>query len=148
MYRKYLSLFVVVLVLSIPGFVSCQEWITANQVTVVWDPVTKFDNGQPIPADDIIEYIVYLVRSSDIEKVDPVAIWTADSTEYTITLGVEGRWFVGLQTLRKDSSGTILSRSIVGWSDDPLIVSEGRVFGLCYYLAPAPISNLRPSILK
>jgi len=82
MYRKYLSLFVVVLVLSIPGFVSCQEWITANQVTVVWDPVTKFDNGQPIPA------------------------------------------------------------------DDPLIVSEGRVFGLCYYLAPAPISNLRPSILK
>uniref|UniRef100_A0A6M3LG54 Fibronectin type-III domain-containing protein n=1 Tax=viral metagenome TaxID=1070528 RepID=A0A6M3LG54_9ZZZZ len=144
MYRKFLSLIAVVLVLSIPGLVTCQEWITANQVTVVWDPVTKFDNGDPIPSNNLIEYTVYLVRESDKEKVNPIELITVSSTTYTITLGVEGKYYVGLQTVRHCSNGVDVTRSVIGWSDDPFIVADGMIFGVCYYLSPAGVSNLHP----
>lgn len=115
-----------------------QEWHTANQVTVIWDAVTELSNGAVIPENSLIEYRVWLVSAdTDPDKVSPVEIGITSETLYVITLSIEGRFFVGLQTLRKSSDGTLLGKSDVGWTDDPEIVANSKTFGLQYFLPPA-----------
>lgn len=142
MTKKLLFLSALLFVLSMPSIVFSHNWVTADQITVSWDAVTCFVNGDPIPPDDVIEYSACLVRESDVERVDCFDIWFTEDTQLTITLATEGRYFVGLRTLRKDSSGELLCQSRVGWSDDPLIVKEGKTFGIIYYHFPKTPTGL------
>ena len=74
---------------------------------------------------------------TDPDKANPVRVGTTSETLYVVTLNVEGRFFVGLQTLRKASDGTLLGESGIGWTDDPVIAADGKIFGLQYFLPPA-----------
>lgn len=124
--------------ISICTLAHSQEWHVANQVTITWDAVATLENGAPIPADNIIEYRLWLSNvDTDPDKTNPVEVGTTSETLYIVTLNTEGRFFVGLQTLRKFSNGSPLGKSSVGWTDDPEIVRDGVTFGLQYFLPPA-----------
>ena len=142
---KKISVVFLSLFLFFPVLVFGQEWITTNSSVISWDAVTAMSNGDPIPDTDIIEYVVYLSNAiTDPDKSNPIEIGTIDALEYTVTLNVEGKFFVGLRTLRKDAGGTLLGESIIGWSDDPTIVSDGHTFGIRHFLPPMVPTGLRP----
>jgi len=124
-----------------------QEWVIANQSTISWDAVTTLSNGAPIPENDLIEYTVYLSNAvADPDKSNPIEVGSVNGTEYTIIMSTEGKYFVGLKTVRKLADGTNIGESVIGWSDDPVIVVDGHTFGLQYFLPPALITGLKPGI--
>lgn len=144
--KKVLAVCTLLFFLLYAGSVFGQTWYTANQATVAWDAVTTLDNGDPIPTTDTVEYVVYLANATtDPNKTNPVEVGRTTNLEDTITLNVEGSFFVGCQAIRKDSAGTQLSASIIGWSDDPAIVFNGQTFGIRYFLPPSVPAGLRPS---
>jgi len=120
------------------SMVHSQEWVTANQSTITWDAVVGSISGTAFPESDIIEYKVYLSNAiTDPDKDNLVEVGVTENTTYAVTLNVEGRFFVGLQTIRKSEEGNILAESIIGWSSDPTITTNGHTFGLQYFLLPA-----------
>lgn len=113
------------------------DWHTANQTTVAWDAVTLNTAGDPIPADNTIEYKVYLANAiTDPNKANPVEIYVGSETVYTITLADEGQYFVGLQTIRR-LENVVVGESILVWSDDPAATGAGGEFGIRYFISPA-----------
>lgn len=144
MIRRYVLLPLMILLL-ISGIALAQTWHTANQATVAWDAVTTIDNGDPLPATDTIEYVVFLSNAiTDPNKDNPVEVATTTDLEQLITLNVEGSYFVGVKAVRKIADGTNVGESAVAWSDDPQYVLNGETFGLRYFLPPAAPGNLRP----
>lgn len=142
---KKLSLILVLavfLVFSISISAFGQEWHTANQATITWDAVTGTEGGTLFQETDIIEYRVWLSNAiTDPDKANPVIVGITPELLYVITLNTEGRFFVGLQTVRKQQQGSeivLLAESEIGWTDDPEIVVDGNIFGLQYYLPPPP----------
>lgn len=136
---------VAVLVLLMTGIAFAQTWHTTNQATVEWDAVTTIDNGDPLPAGDTIEYVVYLANAiTDPNKTNPAEVATITGTSQLITLTAEGSYFVGVKAVRKIADGTNVGESAVAWSDDPQYVQGGVTFGLRYFLPPAAIGNMRP----
>lgn len=143
--NRYLWIILSILVVFAPGPAFGQEWIITNQATVTWDAVTTRSDGVPFPAGDQIAYSVYLVNATtDPDKTSPILQSTVFDTECVITLSDEPKYFVGLKTIRMLGDGTIVGESVIGWSDDPLIVLDGRTFGLRYFLQPAAVTGLRP----
>lgn len=124
--------------ISVCPSVHSQEWHIANQATITWDAVTTLANNATIPESNTIEYNVWLSNAdTDPDKLNPVAVGTTSETLYVVTLNVEGQFFVGLQTVRKSSEGTLLGESGIGWTDDPAIAANGDIFGLQYFVPPA-----------
>lgn len=121
------------------------SWHTANQATVAWDAVTTVDNGDPLPATDTIEYVVYLANAiTDPDKNNPVEIETTTSLQSVITLNVEGSYWVGVKSVRKIADGTNVGESRVAWSDNPADCKDGQDFGLRYFQPPAAPGGLNP----
>jgi hypothetical protein len=142
--KKQLSIAIVILLLVV-GVAFAQTWHTANQATVEWDAVDILDNGDPLPATDVIEYVVYLANAiTDPDKNNPSEIATVTDTSQLITLNVEGSYFVGVKAIRKDSLGEVLGESEVAWSDLPQYCQNGETFGLRFFQPPDAIKNMRP----
>jgi hypothetical protein len=143
--NRYIWIILCILVVFAPSPAFGQEWIITNQATVTWDAVTTRSDGVPFPAGDQIAYSAYLAdASTDPDKTNPMLQSTVFDTECVITLVDEGKYFVGLRTIRMSSDGAVIGESVIGWSDDPAIVVEGRTFGLRYFLPPAIPTGLRP----
>lgn len=143
--KKRLIVILALFIMLIGSIALAQTWHTANQATVAWDAVTTVDNGDPLPATDTIEYVVYLSNAvTDPDKNNPVEVARTTNTEQLITLNVEGSYFVGCKAIRKIADGTNVGESVVAWSDDPQYVLNGQTFGLRYFMPPAAPSNLRP----
>jgi hypothetical protein len=141
--KRFFSVIAILLIFT--GIAFAQTWHTVNQATVAWDAVTALDNGDPLPAGDTIEYVVYLANAiTDPNKDNPSEIETITATQSTITLNVEGSYFVGVKAVRKIADGTNVGESEVAWSDDPQFVQGGATFGLRYFLPPAAPGNMRP----
>ena len=113
--------------------VGAQQWHTANQATVAWEAVVG----------DGIVYDVLLANSqTDPDKTNPVVIGTdVSETSFTVTLGVEGRYFAGVQAKRYVDDETLVSE--ISWSDDPLVCLDGNTFGLRYFIPPGQAKKLR-----
>ncbi|MCK4525913.1 hypothetical protein KAW18_00975 [candidate division WOR-3 bacterium] len=132
----------VFLVSSVSAF--GQEWHTVNQATITWSPVTGAEGGTPFPETDVIEYRVWLSNAvTDPDKTNPVEVGITEETMFVVTLNVEGRYFVGLQTMRSilmgpDDEKKLVGESRIGWSDEPEIALDGNIFGLQHYLPPLP----------
>ena len=140
-----LSVIFLVLTLTFSTVAFSQEWHTANQITITWDAVTEMQGGFAIPETDIIEYRVYLSNAvTDPDKTNPAEIDVTGELFYTIILTDEGRYFVGLQTIRKLADGEVIGESYIGWTDDPAIVLDGVTFGIRYFLPPMVPVGLRP----
>lgn len=108
-----------------------QTWHTADQITVEWAPATTLVDGNPVPAGDTVKYKVWLRNAST--GGEPVVVAEVSTVEHTITLGVEGQFYVGVSALRYNSDETLLNESTVCWSDVVECTAEGT-FGIQYFL--------------
>lgn len=121
----------------------CVEWKTTNQATAAWDAVTTLDDGSALPAGNTVKYRVYLSNAvTDPDKANPALLGETDQLEYVITLNAEGKYFVGVQSVRFDETATEVGVSAINWSDTNGAATPNP-FGLVHYLPPAAPANLR-----
>jgi hypothetical protein len=121
-----------------------QPWHTANQVTVAWDAVTTDENGDPLDtAVADIQYKVFVSNAiTDPSKTNPVEVAQVATTEHLITLGVEGRYYVGVSTVRVEpGTSNVVAQSAIAWSDDTTLTDTP--FGLRYFIPPGQAKKLR-----
>ena len=111
---------------------NAQNWISTNQSTVSWDATTDLV-GNPIPPNDSISYRVYLKKMPNGPEV---VVDDTDQLQYTITFGVEGRYIVGVQTVRVPENETEEVLSSITWSDSTDVVAVPNPFGIVYFESP------------
>ena len=138
-----------VLALLFPLQALAQTWHTANQTTVGWGAVTTLSDGTDIPSGDVVKYQVYLANAkTDPNKANPTLVGEVETLQETITLNVEGNYFVGVKARRyivnPDSSQELVGEASISWSDDPTYAANGEDFGLRYFLPPAAAGGLSP----
>jgi len=127
------------------GAAQAASWHTANQLTVAWDAVTTKDDGGALGAGETIEYVVYMANAAtDPNKANPVEVDRTAATESTLTLNVEGSFFVGVKAVRKLADGTAVSESTISWSDTADATGAGNEFGVRYFLPPGKVKVIRP----
>lgn len=114
------------------------DWHGADQVTMSWDPVTTLSDGTPAPAGEIT-YTVWVENAADASETE-IASGIA-GTSYTFTFGAEGKYILGVQTVRT-VDGVVLESSSISWSDDPL-VAVPDAWGVIHYLPPANATGLQ-----
>jgi hypothetical protein len=113
-----------------------QTWVTANQATVAWDVVA------PIVATDTIRYQVY-TRIGTTGNGSTVGT-EITATELAITFSVEGRYFVGVKSIRYPVGETVgIPSASISWSNDSLVCAAAGPFGFVYYVAPAGVKGIR-----
>ena len=125
-------------VFSFASLAGAQSWHTANQVSVAWDASDGSTVDPPIPQNEI-SYRIYLANAiTDANKANPAKI--ADdvkTTNYTVTLGTPGRYFVGVSAIRT-VEGEIVGESDIMWSD-----TSNPAFGIQMFIAPPAPGGLR-----
>jgi len=112
------------------------EWHTANQTTIAWDQEYTVEDVT-IPTDEVTWDVFIANATTDPDKTNPVKVGTATEQQYTITLNTEGKYIVGVQTVRT-VDGKILKSSTITWSD-----SETNPFGIKYFVIPDDPYNIR-----
>lgn len=142
--RTLITMFLLALSIVCVNGADALQWHTANQTTIQWDAVTELSNGSPIPAGNEIRYNVYMANAiTDAGKESAVLITPEPiiETQYVVTLGVEGKYLVGVSAVRLDN-GEIVDESAINWSDTNGEYTPNP-FGLRYYI-PIPMpKNLR-----
>lgn len=119
-------------------------WTVANQSTIAWDAVTQTTEGNPFATGDEIKYAVYIVEEGK-PKSDAVKLDETDKIQYTITFTQEGRWLVGVESIRiPAASPTDRQVSSKIWSDAIDVVSVPTPFGFVYFAAPKPVKGMGP----
>lgn len=104
-----------------------QMWHNTNQVTVAWSR-----------AEGATSYRVFTRGAGGGE---PVAISETTELSAVITITEEGRYFVGVQSIR-EVDGEML-KSEIAWSDNPAYCAGSVAFGVVFFVAPDPPVNLR-----
>jgi len=138
MKRLFLYFIILALFIAAPAM-AATNWVTANQTTVAWDPVTKSADGTVTFGAGEITYSVYLANAiTDPSKSVPVKVRTIAETQTTLTLNVEGKYFVGVSAVRT-VSGSLIGESGIMWSD---MVAPS--FGIQFFVIPGPPAGLRP----
>lgn len=138
-------LVILIFVTLITGPVFGQTWHVANQKTIAWDAVQLMNGDQIIPAGDMMSYEVYTVLYTDLKEnavlnttTDPVEV-TAQLSEITaiVTIANEGKYFVGVRTIRIPQGETeVIKSENIAWSDNPMACKAGETFGLKFYFLP------------
>jgi len=139
--RKIFSILAVLVVIGWSSLAFGQTWHTANQATIAWDEVSTLANGTALPATDKVKYKVWIKNA--VTGGEPVELGEVIVLEYTITLNVEGKYFVGVSAHRYSSEDILLNSSTVSWSDVPESCAGNEAFGVQYYLAPSSVGGLR-----
>lgn len=139
-----ISIMAVVLVLGFGLLALAQNWHTANQSTLAWDPVTTNINGEALPADGVVKYTVFLANATtDPEKTNPALIAESiPETQYTFTLNAQGKFIPGVKS-ELWVAGELVEESVIAWSDDPEFTQSGEAIGLRYFLPPKAAGGLR-----
>lgn len=107
---------------------------TANQITVAWDAVTVEEGT--------VEYDVYLANAiTDPDKAAPVKIETTTGLTSLITLGVEGRYFVGVRSARIIDGERVAESEQIAWSDAAEFAPEP--FLVQFFAAPENVTGIR-----
>ncbi len=138
MKKLFLAMLIIMLIPAVNA--TALNWIGVNQVTVAWDAVTALGDDTPIPQGDAISYRIYIKKlPSGADQV----IGDTQQLTYTITLPSEGRYVVGLQTVRIPQGETEEQLSEINWSD---VNGEStpNPFGIKYFINPSAAKNLRP----
>lgn len=140
---KFLAMLLMITVfLTMGAAAQAFEWFTANQYTIAWDVVTLKSDGTEIPATDTVEYVAYLANAvTDPDKSNPVEVYAGAETQTLITLSAEGQYLAGVKSVRKIEDGTVVSESVINWSDDPG-ATGGNPFGIRFYLSPATVTGI------
>jgi hypothetical protein len=115
-------------------------WQTANQLTVAWDPPATLKDDLPIPPGSTLQYQLYL-RTDPAGQPTKTGQPTAGTTA-TVTFTTEGRFDIGVSTLRL-VDGQLVNESDIAWSNDASAVDAGIIFGVVYYSATSNAVRLR-----
>lgn len=123
--------FIVLFLLVAAGSAYGQTWYPANQAEVQWNQVTTLADGRQVPADNVIQYAVYIAtdKGNPTEVVDFLEL-----TSFLISFSQEGRFYVGVQAIRL-MDGAEVSRSEISWSDNQEVSPDP--FGIWYFVSPA-----------
>lgn len=131
---KKVFLVLLLALLAVPAFGT--DWKHTNTVNLGWDPVTQYEDGTPLPADAIIQYALHtkLLKTGAVNNLPGLLSTTTGS----ITFQEEGRYYLGVHALRLDQapgepSPTIVSESIIAWSDQAEYCKDGKTFGIMYF---------------
>lgn len=140
---KKLLLVVVLMLVASPAF--GQVWTTANEATVAWDAVTKLLDGSTIPAADKVSYNTF-IKNKKTGAV--ISVGNTPALQQTIVFNLEGRYFVGVSTLRAvvGEDGVTVEETMeseVSWSDVASVCLNGQTFGIRYFVHPNQPQNLR-----
>lgn len=123
-------LLTLMMLLLIPASSWAQQWVTANQISVAWDPVSV--------SSGVVSYKTYTKPAAGgVETF----FSTVTTTTATITFAVEGRYFLGVQTVRTLDGTELLST--IAWSNNPADCRGGVTFGAQYYIPPAAPGGMR-----
>ena len=146
MFKKAMIMTICFLVMvSFVSQASALDWHTANQSTVGWTAVTKLASGTAIPEGSIIKYQTYLANAiTDPDKTNPSDTGIVETNEKIYTLGTEGKFFVGVRTLRYVDNELVGQSLDVAWSDIADFCKGGITFGLQFYMIPANIDDMYP----
>jgi hypothetical protein len=112
------------------------DWLTANQVTLAWNPVTSMEGGAAIPEGDVISYEVFSVPEIGDKALDLKLEGETLSTEMTISFIEEGRFYLGVRAVRQKYDKRV-SQSQVIWTDDPGAMKDGKAQGVIFSRAPS-----------
>ena len=112
-----------------------QVFHTTNQATVSWD-----QDFVGIPTAEV-KWNVYLANAiTDPVKTNPAKIGNAVGRPYTITLAVEGKYYVGVSAVRIIDN-VVVGESSILWADTQTAVPA---FGLQYFtIPPAPTKIIK-----
>jgi len=130
MKRIVLAVLVMVFI-GFTGLAQAQTWVPTNAITVAWDAVT-------VPS-GTVSYKLYIKPATG--GTESFA-QTVTGTTATVSFPVEGRYYIGVRTVRS-VDGIELESSNIGWSNDAAYVMNGATFGAQYYIAPGNITGLR-----
>jgi hypothetical protein len=133
---KKIILFILIFFVLI-GFAYSFEWRPANQGTVAWDAVTTLSDGNPIPATDTVKYKIYL--RDELNQITENQ--ETDATSATISFSVEGKYHIGVSTMRYKGAEK-LGESGINWSNENGEYTPNP-FGFMFYLAPATPVGLK-----
>ena len=138
---KTLGLIAGILFLMV-GVCQAQTWHNLNQFTCTWDIVTTDIDGDPLPADGVLHYKVYLANAdTDPDKANPVQVADVTTLEATITLNTKGRYFVGVRAVWVYTDNTALA-SEINWAD--IIENQETVdlWAIRHHVSPKQPKNL------
>ena len=119
--KKLIILLIVLLFVPVAW---AQTWHPTNQITMAWDAATN-----------ATKYKVY-TKAPDGTNI----VLKAEVTEttYTYTFTEEGRYFLGVQSIREVDTEVL--ESTISWSDNIEVCQDAVNFGAVYYVPPdAPI---------
>ena len=145
MIKKFaLPLICLMLALAVPA-AHAVDWSVVNEKTISWTPVTATSEGNDLAAGDIIKSQVYIVKDGDGKttavKVGP----QLTALEYTITFSNEGRWLVGVQSIRIPvASPSDIQEGIITWSDVDDVALVPVPFGFIFFEPPGQVGGLGP----
>lgn len=135
--KTVLSLIALMLFFVPQTFAQTLPFHNANQVTVGWNAVTQDVDGEPLTS--TVFYKLWLVNAdTDPEKNNAVEVWTGEELQATITLGIKGRYFVGVQAWLDEDL-----HSFINWADELEGQEEVTLFGLRFAVPPNRPKNLR-----
>jgi hypothetical protein len=130
--RKFFISMIIVAALFISAtFASAENWVTANQITVSWDPVTV-QSGT----------VTYKTFTKPVTGGTETFVSTVNTTQSVITFTTEGRYYLGVKSVR-NVDGIELESSSISWSNDPAVCLNGVTFGAQYYIPPANVGGMK-----
>jgi hypothetical protein len=108
-----------------------QTWVTANQITVAWDAVTV--------GSGTVSYDIFIKPEvgGTTTKIGNVS-----TTQATFTFTTEGRYFLGVNSVRTIGI-VVIPSDTVSWSNVAIDCQGGVMFGAQYYNPPTKVKNLR-----
>lgn len=141
--KKFLAL--VLVLMSLLWAIPAMGITWHTNPTVAWDAPTTLEGDRPIPADNTIVYdVVVADATADPNREDPQFLERVDGTQAQVRLNIEGRFYVGVRSVRLLADGTEAGASEYVWSDDPAVVKNGETFGVVQLFSPNPPCFLYP----
>jgi len=134
-----LCLFIFVFVWAAPS--NAIDWITANQVTLSWDPVTTLENGDPIPDGNVIKYEIFHVPENGSKTLDYKLLGETLDPNYVLTFADEGNFILGVRASRWINN-ILRGTSVINWTDDPSVMKDGAAQGIMFFRLPGETNNL------
>lgn len=108
----------------------------ANQITIIWDAPTTYENGDPLPVGLDIYYDVYIREKGGVQVLQGEVL----DLSYTITFpDANKKYDIGV--LAKYQLDTTWFYSTVNWSIDDTLNTESWDVG--FFVPANPPTNLR-----
>lgn len=127
--KKLIAIFTITyLLMALPILAIAQTFHPADQKTIAWEA-----------AERATFYRIYVKPATG---GDEVLLGETEATQYTATMPSEGRWYIGVESVRV-VDGEEVGTSAISWSSDPAVCMDGEAFGVIFFEPPGAASGLR-----